>query len=185
MLFLFSFFSIPKKSCPKHSHGHKRVILMSVSIFKLGLKIYQENEKNLLEGNFWNVWFVEKKKVSPTTHNTCIMTVSFPHAGNVNNIRIGAKTQGRICKKIIFSSLMMYTLPNYDGKDAICERLLAQNCLYSSHVCHGSHKSCGSKDRKWKYSQIWRLTFSASPSLLSCGSDAIRGWHRLLTLFPS
>lgn len=32
---------------------------------------------------------------------------------------------------------MMYILPNYDRRDAICVRLFTQNSLDSSHVCHG------------------------------------------------
>lgn len=90
----------------------------------------------------------QKSHISPTMHNTSIMIISFFHTGNINNVRIGAQTQGKICKKIIFPSVVMYILSNYDRRGAICVRLLTQNCLGFSHVCHGSHKSYSCKDKK-------------------------------------
>lgn len=78
----------------------------------------------------------------------------------------------------------MYILSNYDGRGAICVRLLTRNCLGFSHVCHRSHKSYSCKERNESTVQTPRLTFSALPSLLGCGSDVIRQDIGCAFVFP-
>lgn len=107
-------------------------------------------------------------------HNISIMIISFFHTGNVNNVRIGAKTQGRICKKIHFSLLWCtFCLIMIEKMPSVWDYWLSIALFFLMYAT-GLINPMVVKTRNESTVQTSRLTFSAFASLLGCGTGVIR-----------